>query len=759
MVALAVAAPLAGAGVEAASAATGGQVGIAITSISPQIAKPGHRITVSGIVTNPTGQAMSALSVQLQSASTPLVSRGDLSSYAAGNLQVATPVPGALRTLPGTVGPGQTVSWTISVPVRTIGLTSFGVYPLAAQVDAGTQPLNTDRTFLPFWPKTASAQPAKLKIAWIWPLIDPPHQGACQSLLSNSLAGSLSASGRLGGLLAAGGSSAGRRASLTWAIDPSLLSSARLMTRPYRVGGNATCGGTVGKPASSTARSWLNGVRSVTGRQDFFATPYADVDVAALTHQGMDSDLSRSFNEGRTVATHILGAAQRPAVKEGKAGGRSGASGAGGAPGTGYIAWPSGGTADYGVLGSLAVNGIGTVVLGSNEMPASSPLAYTPSATPATALTPIGAQLHVALADSTLSQMLGAAGGGSPGAAFAVDQRFLAETAMIVAQAPNLRRTLVVAPPRQWDPSPGLAAALLSATDNAPWLTPTSLSKLVTAKQSARHLRLQRRQPPQQQVSNQELSRSLLRRVRSLDAQIKVQGSIFGDPSYLRPAIAAIESSAWRGTGQAHARALLAAVSRYVDVQQGQIKIDTAHDTLGGRSGPVPVSIINKLDRTVTVKLRVRAPSSRMTILPFKSVITIGRHQQRTVAVRVRASAQGSTTLRVSLLSPNGKLLPGSTAPITVTATHFGTLALVIIGIAFAMFLIGSAVRAIRRGRRGDADSPADEGDDPGQDSNGADRPVSPNETDTVVSGAVTDNQIPEEPDEYASAPGRADHP
>ena len=49
---------------------------------------------------------------------------------------------------------------------------------------------------------------------------------------------------------------------------------------------------------------------------------------------------------------------------------------------------------------------------------------------------------------------------------------------MISSEAPNLARSLVIAPPTDWDPSPAEAAALLSITHNAPWLRPVALSAL-----------------------------------------------------------------------------------------------------------------------------------------------------------------------------------------------------------------------------------------------------------------------------------------
>jgi hypothetical protein len=97
--------------------------------------------------------------------------------------------------------------------------------------------------------------------------------------------------------------------------------------------------------------------------------------------------------------------------------------------------------------------------------------------------------------------------------------------------------------------------------------------------------------------------------------------------------------------------------------------------------------------------------------------------QQKTIKIPVKASEAGSTTLTLWLTNPAGRQLPGSTARVTVEATHFGTMAIVIIGIALAVFVITAIGRAIRRGTRhpgggeggeggaGGAAAPAGDGD------------------------------------------------
>ena len=201
----------------------------------------------------------------------------------------------------------------MSLSVSAIGIGRYGVYPLAAEaVDASGLRVGIERTFLPFWPGTAAADPSpRLKIAWVWPLLSAPQQGICPELTSNSLASSIATGGRLGTLLATGSAYAAS-AHLTWAVDPGLLQSVATMTHPYRVGGSADCTGAAAYPASPAATQWLSGVRAVSSGQQMFMTPYDDVDVAALTHQGLDSDLTNAYRLGAAAASAVLGTSSGP---------------------------------------------------------------------------------------------------------------------------------------------------------------------------------------------------------------------------------------------------------------------------------------------------------------------------------------------------------------------------------------------------------------------------------------------------------------
>lgn len=728
---------------------------VVIDSVSPQFARPGGTVTVSGTVTNESGSALSGLSIQLRSSASPLGYREELTSYADGTLAADAPV-GSPVPVSGSLANHAARRWQVSLPVNAIGMDTFGVYPLAAQaVDVIGMPVGTDRTFLPFWPASASATTQRLKTAWVWPLISAPQQGICTALTSDSLARSVAAGGRLDTLLTTGAAYSAR-AGLTWAVDPALLNSVNTMTSSFEVVGSPGCTDGTKQHASAAAAQWLSTLRAATSRQQMFVTPYADVDVAALTHKGLDSDLTSAYNQGRAVASALLGRSFGPPAAGGTAGQAGLAS-----PAPGAIAWPADGLADSSVLGNLAVNGVGTVVLSSSEMPATGTTNYTPGAV-ATTPTAAGTTMKVLLADKTLTGILGSAAA-TPGSSFAVSQRFLAETAMIVAEAPNIARSVVIAPPREWAPPATLAGQLLSETASAPWLAPTTLAGLAGSSGTASQVA--RQQPPDVQVSPQELGWDYLKQVSALDAAVRLYKSILYQPtsgylSLLNAGVAAAESSAWRGSRAARQQGMtmLGRVAGYLSAENRKVQIinNSAGVTLTGSSGQVPVSIANGLPQTIQVRLEATGPADgRLTVTGYQRLIKVYPGQTVTVPLSVRSGAVGDTTIQLRLLSKDGMALPDAQVSLSVRSTQFGTALLVIIFAALGVLVLASIARAIRRGLRDEQPIPDQQGT---EEKRPAGIPVPVDGAANVErDNAATDpRDPPEAPDDFAEARGWA---
>lgn len=666
---------------------------LTVTSMSPSYAEQGHTITIAGRVRNLSGSALSGLSVRLLASRAALGSRFDLESFASGSLpQGGTQVNTAPVTLQR-LGAGQRWRWSMRVPASALGLSCFGVYPLTVVVSDAALETASDPVPLPYWPTkpgscSSLSRPHPFAISWIWPLIDSPHQGACAGLIDNRLATSIAPDGRLGYLLAIGAQYAAR-ARLTWAIDSALLESVRAMQAPYQVGTSARCGIEPQHPASPDAGRWLAGLRRATSGQPVFVTPYADVDVAALTAHTNNTDLDAAFADAEQTAHQILGRSPVPARLP--AGSRQ----------LSAIAWPVGGIASSAVLESLAVLKFNTVILAA---PAFSPVSYTPGAV-TRKLTGPGYWVHILLADHAITALLGSKDATSPdpGEIFRVRELYLAETAMIAAEWPGKPRPIVVAPPRRWDPPRGLAAGLLSDTVHAPWLHPSAPGQLVAMRPEHIYKNLT------QSNSKGEISGRLLRKVARLDRRIALLQSIrVGPDPALNRAVFAIESAAWRGKAAKHAQTMLARTSRYVESQlrglsiRGGGKHAAFYVTFGGKVSTVKVAIRNNLRYPVRVGLLVSASKANVSGEPIS--ITIPKLSYSTpvkLTVHVKAN-QGR--IRLSLVSPTGTPLAGHPLPayplvIFVHPTDFGTVALVICAIALAVFVIASAFRAIRHGR------------------------------------------------------------
>jgi hypothetical protein len=659
-------------------AADSGQLTLSIDSVSPNYATPNSTVTVSGTVTNGTGSPISGLQVQLLSSAEFFGDRSDMDSYAAGNDTLLYLAPeGTTFSLPETLHSGRTTHWSASFTAASAGYQAFGVYPLAAQAqDAYGNPLAINRTFLPYWPGNGAAEP--LSVAWIWPLIDSPQQGLCgATLATNSLAGSLGTGGRLDTLLTVGSQWA-QQDHLTWMVDPALLSDASVMTHQYAVGGDATCSGRQSEHASSAAADWLSLVRDTTATQDTFVTPYADADVAALTQAGLDQNTSTAYRIGESVAAKILA---RPVSAS--------------------VAWPADGAADASVVTSLARDGgVSTVVLNSGELPSSD--GQYDNALNATR-TQDGTTMGVLLADSAITSELGSASASSPaGTQFAAEQDFLAQTAMILAEAPNLQRSLVIAPPRHWDPSAAEASALLSLTNSAPWLRKTDLSTMATA---ASHLSASASLPASQ-GGGTELGSDYTSQIAAVDESAALYKDLLYQPgahvlNAVDAAVAATTSAAWRGDGAAGGWLALRKLSSYLDSNEKKVQIISRKDEkflLGGASGNAPVSVQNLLPVEVQVRV-VATPSigGQLSVGKFKDLITVAPMKTTTVPVPLYSSAISTTTMQLQLQTEDGSPLTWTSQSVSVQATRYGRALLVLIAAALGVLVLASLARWIRR--------------------------------------------------------------
>ncbi len=653
-------------------------VTLAITGMSPLWASPGQTITVHGTLTNSSGNALSDPAVQLSSSTIPINGLYGLSHYSEEPGYYGTNPVGATWQSKASVAAGGSVSWSIRLPVKDIGMTTFGVYPLTAQATIGGLAASA-QTYLPYEPAKkgpdSGSRPAPVQVAWVWPLVDQPilgrpYQNLCSDQQAQTLANSLK-NGRLDALLTAGaGGGLASRDRVTWAIDPALLANVQAIS---------DC--TADPAEAKAAAGWLKALRSAITGQRVLTTSYADVDMAALVAGGYDSDAyEAAFSQGPTLAASVLGSKKSLL--------------------TGATWLPDGAVSDSLVFlhAKLALN---TVLLQGGSMRAAH--------SSVVRISGVLGNMTALLANDAVTGTLSGAGTGT---AFSTSQLFLAETAELAATHPG--QPIIVAPPQRWQPSASLATDLLSETAAAPWLHPASLPTVAAAKHMPTVSPPQGRKPP---VGLTKMERQDLPLV---DQWIEdIQGFQENPNASLWLGAAALESSDWSGPHSGAAAEFRTEFNTVQDYAIGQGVNVNGHsdpgveivaskrDTIGGLKGSVPVSIYNKLGYAVEVRLTVHSVASDFSVSLPKAdsgPITIPKNSVQQVKLHVVASQVGADTVTVQLWSAGsgpeaGQLMSSPPATMTVEATQFGTLAIIILAVALGVFLLASAARTVRRGR------------------------------------------------------------
>lgn len=688
------------------AAAAASSTRLSIDEFSPKAAGPKSVIHVSGHLLNSSGAVLPHATVRLRYSPRPLPSRSQLKLYAAKAVGSADPRSVAVqRTLPHGVDAKSSAAWSLKVPVSHLGVpNTLGVYPIAVDaVDGAGRTIAEQRTFLTYGTKSAAYKPTR--IAWLWPIIDRPRRADDGTFMENTLGTSLASGGRLARLVEAGVRNK-QKVPLTWMVDPALLDDADHLSRAHRTLSIGTK--TKAQPGDPNAAAWLGRLRTAIGGAPLVSLPYGDVDATAITRAGLDDDVKPAVQSGARITQQLLKRA----------------------PST-NVAWPAQGLADADTMDVLAFAGAGSVVLSQRALSASSQLSYTPDG--ATKLPTSNGDVKVLLTDPTLGDVL--ADPPEQASAAITEQRFLAETALITTELPNSPRTVVVAPPRRWDPAAGLPEALLNDTRGVPWMKPVPATSVKPSGGLDRRLRYGA------SAKQDELGRRYLHRVAEIRSQAKRFGGLFpggADPYEL--ATFRMESAAWRDS-PTRARRARERVRWSVDQSSGKINfVNRASVTMGGSEAKIPVTIANELDagataesraaHTATVRVRVTAPDSNsISIGKYDQVKKIGPGSKVTVYVPVTARAVAVTRLRLELQAADGKPI-NPPVSMKVQVTNIGETASWVTGAALGVLVIAAAVRFLRRRSRGDGDTPPDDADasttraDPGPGSGDDDRGV-----------------------------------
>ncbi|HAN71826.1 MAG TPA: hypothetical protein DCQ36_09615 [Actinobacteria bacterium] len=661
-------------------------VRIVLETLSPAI--PGERSTlrIRGRVVNASDTVIEDISVQLRRSSLPLPTRADIdtaadaATEAEGREPTDVPLPGTVIEVTDRLPAGEFASFSMRVPVSSLGFTEPGAYAFALEAK-GREPGVDEfevrqgmlRTFLPWFPRGAAVEPVSL--AWLWPLAGWPAQSVSGVLLDNQTPEELQPDGRLGELVTIGQR---HQATVSWIADPSLLQTIQGMAQGYRVVQDRTI---VVGTEDAAAATWLEQVARATRVTGVQTLPYADVDASSLTQAGMSTDVVRAVTQGPRVASTALGDQT-----------------------DGQVYWAPFGRMDQPALDVLASAGVTTVVLSGDAMPATDGQAVLDGQAIAALPTDAGA-IRAVLTDPGLTRLL-AAPPRTASEVITTRQRFLAETASVAltlqeAGAPD--RTLVAAPPTpRWTAASTLLTPLLRATRSAPWLQPVTLSELLTEPTPTTS---RRRGGYGEKARADELTRRYVAAIARANEDLSTFTSIIDNPTGVTEpfseALLRASSSAWRSQ-PATGTELLESIQVDLDAQTAKVRVlSEGAVTLSGDSGKVPVTIANDLDRSVTVGVVLQGrPSLRLDSRPIEGV-QIEAGKMASVDLSARVVGGDPLAVDVQLLGPDGEEY-GSPAEITVSSTAYARAAAWVVALAFVaivVFVIVGIVRRIHKAR------------------------------------------------------------
>ncbi len=662
----------AGAGAFPAAGANGpSKATVAITELTPAVPKPGQTLSLSGLVTNSGSSTIDDVLVRLRVGTTPLLGRSDVGAVASGTSNMQGQLVNVTSSdQPRRLDPGGQSLWHLSVPLADLPLGGAGVYVLVVEavgtVNGTYSQLGLTRSFLPWVPIPSEVQRSQL--VWLWPVSAPPTATANGILTSDSLASQFAPAGRLADLINVGATAA--PGVVSWLVDPQVIESATALGKGYRFfNGQDLAEGT----GATNAQAWSAAASAVLSTGDVHPLPYALPDADALVRAGLDHDVVASLTLGQSLLAKELGRGVGPA-----------------------LFWPQSGVSERGTLDVLQAAGVGNVVLSDSTLPTAVDQTYT--STGFAALPTTSGSLSALLIDSGLAQTL-AMPTATPAEILAARQRFAAETAMVTFEDPGRPRTVVAAPALGWNPSPALLTQLLPLVADCPWITPATLSSLLSATVDTSQ---RGRVEYSAALRGRELSPRTINRLIGVHRNLTAIASLLGNPtSVTEPFTTAIlrgESTWWRSDPETGNVLSTAIAKQLADVMSKARIVSHGTITLSGVNGSIPLTIANDFDQPITVAVILRSNPAPRLHTRASAAFTIPAH--RKVSIEIPATLAGSAPLSVAAQLVTSSGVPvGAPINLALRSTAYARSAKYVVVLAFAALLILMAANFIKRRR------------------------------------------------------------
>jgi hypothetical protein len=674
---------------------------VSIETLTPSVVPTRGTVKVTGEVTNTTDATWRDLHVYMLTSATPMTSAEELAAAArtdpASEIGSRLITPGLYDKV-GDLGPGQSVRYTVQVPVKQLGIGSApGVYWLGVHVlgqdPAGGRDGVADgraRTFIPLVPPGTPAR----RLALVMPVTAPVRRDRDGHLLGLAAwRRTLAPDGRLDRLIRLSSTSSGQ--ALTWLLDPAVLDAARSVADgnpAYSVAptdgtpdpaasaspspsasastspsAGSSPGATSGGSSSGTsgqagtdkvdAENWLQLLERQAPSHAVLGLPYGALDVGAA----LDRRQRAVYATARQLSQRTLDDA--------------------GIDATPVVAPASG------LLPGTALRKLGPgvdVLLGDRAFP-----------TATTGVLAAAAGARVALSDQAAAD-----GGPSPGdrwSALAMRQRILSEAA-IQALTPGPRLPIVVRTPQQWDPGHAWAKAHFFDGLDVPWLRPTDLRSVLDRPASPPAAtrpfwprRMARTEVPfanllatDELVGTGATFAGLLTRNDTVDDAL-ARIAMLGSSEYARrrpdPALARVRAT----TGQVRH-----------DMQEIHVE-GPRFVTMSSADGPIQVTVVNGLDEEVTVAVRAETGTRDVTIADSDPV-TLGPGKRASLRLPAHARDIGVHSVTLQATNAAGEPL-GSTTRITVRTSQVGLVIWAIMAVGGAVLVAAIVMRTVRRVR------------------------------------------------------------
>ncbi|MFI6941568.1 DUF6049 family protein [Streptomyces sp. NPDC050418] len=662
-------------------------VSVSINSFLPEIPTESDTLTISGRIRNESSRAVTDASMALRVGPT-LNGRSQIDAAADAGATVTgtegVPAGGDeyLQEFKK-VAPGVTEDFRLSIPVKDLELGGDGVYQLAVTLTGRTetqqfdQILGIERTFLPWQPEAADT---RTEYSYMWPLIARTHLTARSDSDENQtpvfkdedLLKEISPGGRLERMV-----SEGTTLPVTWVIDPDLVASADLMTRPYNVEGPDGKVVAGDEDNQKIARSWLNSLSKAVKDEKVVVLPFGDPDLASMAHGGAAVKGPQGSLSHLKDATEAAVATLETVLHI--------------TPNTDF-AWPAEGAVDPSIVNVATSAGASNVIARSDSFRETGNLPYTP-----TAARPIGDGTTAVVADSRLSKAFQGDMTSAERSTLAV-QEFLAQSLMVNLQDPEKQRSLVVAPQRM--PTAAQVSTMARAIRALQSDTWSGAANLITAAKEKPDAGATTEVPAASaypaSLRKQEMPQSGFKEIKEIQERLDEFKVILTRPErVVVPFGRSIDralSTSWRGMPK-EALEYRVGVGDYLkELTEQVVLIDKSEAKLSGRSATIPVTVQNNLAQGVK-NLRLQLISTQPKRLQIEGgkvaeveVEVAGGHAQ-SFKFSTSANASGPVDVVARLVTQDGRQY-GDSIPFSVKVTEVPPTVLAVIAGGFLLLVL-----------------------------------------------------------------------